>query len=541
MIGAPSLETTLSKPAKNYINVSYSILGWVFPTDHKRIAWLYLLTISLFAALGGATAMLLRLELLTPEADLMMTDIFNRVFTMHGTTMVYLFILPAMLGVLGSFLLPLVIGARNMAFARLNLLTFYMFAGGAMLTILLAAYGGIDTGWTYYPPYSTTFSATPAPAGIILILITMFAMVLMSINIFFTIQRRRVKGLTWMRLPILAWAYYVTSIVVLVGALFGFIAGLLLLLEWVGNVGIIDPTYGGNPLLYENLFWLFARSAVYVMILPAIGIVSEIIAAFTKKPLFGYKGIVYSIIALAVLMLLSWGSNIFPSDQSIFVTLLFSFLSFLMIAPLVVILLSWAASFKNSQTTWSAPLLFAMVVIIFMLRSVMSDLVLSSPVTGSYLSGTTFESSSFHFLMVGVVTTAFLSAMHFWWPKITGRMYSNTWAKIAALVVLVGVFMAFAPGCLLGLAGMRSRINAYPEEFMFLNQVAMLGSLTLGLGFTLPLLYFIGSLITGKSAGSNPWEAVGLEWQTDSPPPERNFTGKSITVEEAYAYSSSSS
>lgn len=344
-----------------------------------------------------------------------------------------------------------------------------------------------------------------------------------------------------MRLPILAWSYYVTSIVVLVGAPFGFIAGLLLLLEWGGSVGIIDPTYGGNPLLYENLFWLFARSAVYVMILPAIGIVSEIIAAFTKKRIFGYKGIVYSIIALAVLLLLSWGSHLFPSGQSVFVTILFSFFSFLMVAPLVVILLSWAASFQNSQTTWSAPLFFALVVIISMLRIVMSGLILSSPVTGSYLSGSQFESSHFHFLMVGVVTTAFLSAMHFWWPKMTGRMYSDKWAKLAALVILVGIFMAFAPSGLLGLAGMRARINAYPEAFMFLNQVAMLGSLTLGLGFTLPLLYFIGSLFAGESAGPNPWGAAGLEWQSDSPPPERNFTGKSITVTEAYTYSSSSS
>jgi len=541
MIGAPSIETSVSKPIKNYFNVSYSILSWVFPTDHKRIAWLYLVTISLFAAIGGATAMLIRLELLTPEADLMMVDIFNRVFTMHGTTMVYLFMLPAMLGVLGSFLLPLVIGARNMAFPRLNLLTFYIFAGGAMLTILLAAYGGIDTGWTFYPPYSTTFSVTPVPAAVILILIAMFSMILMSINILFTIQRRRVKGLTWMRLPILAWSYYVTSVVMLVGAPFGFVAGLLLLLERVGSVGIIDPTYGGNPELYEQLFWLFAQSAVYVMILPAIGIVSEIITAFTRKRIFGYKGIVNSIIALAVLLLLSWGSHLFPSGQSVFVTMLFSFFSFLMVVPLVVILLSWAASFKDSLVTWSAPLFFALVVIISMLRSVMSGLVLSSPVTGSYLSGSQFESSHFHFLMVGVVMTAFLSAMHFWWPKMTGRMYSDKWAKLAALVILVGIFMAFAASGLLGLAGMRARVNAYPEAFMFLNQVAMLGSLTLGLGFTLPLLYFIGSLFAGKSAGPNPWGAAGLEWQSDSPPPERNFTGKTITVEEAYTYSSSSS
>jgi cytochrome c oxidase subunit 1 len=546
MIGAPSLETPVSAetpvsmPTKNYVNVSYSILSWLFPTDHKRIAWLYLLTISLFAGMGGAAAMLVRYELLTPEADVMFADIYNRVFTMHGTTMVYLFILPAMLGVLGSFLIPLMVGARNMAFPRLNLLTWYIFTGGAMLTIMLAAYGGIDTGWTFYPPYSTTFTATPAPAAILLNLNALFAMVLISFNILFTIQRRRVKGLNWMRLPIFVWSFYLTSAIIIVGAPFGFAAALLLLLERFTQVGIIDSTYGGNPLVYQQLFWLFAHSAVYILILPAIGIVSEIIAAFTQNRLFGYKGIVYSLIALAVLMMFSWGSHLFVSAQSVFATLMFSTTSFLTAAPLVVILLSWAASFKHGKNVITAPMLFALVVMIALLRTMISGLVLSSPVTGGYLSGTQFESAHFHFLVVGVVTTAFLSAMHFWWPKITGRMYSDRWAKLAALAVLGGIFLAFSPGSLLGLAGMRARINAYPEAFMFLNQVAMLGSLTLGLGFTLPVLYFIGSLFTGKPAGANPWQATGLEWQADSPPPERNFTGKSITVAEAYAYTSSS-
>ena len=531
MIGAPSLETPVSKPTKNYLNVSYSVFSWLFTTDHKRIAWLYLLTISLFAAMGGTAAMLLRFELLTPEADKMFADIFNRVFTMHGTTMVYLFLLPAMMGVLGNFLIPLMLGARNMAFPRLNLITWYIYAFGALSTILVASNGGVDTGWTFYAPYSTTFSVTPVTMAITLSMLAMLAMTLMAFNIIFTIHRKRVKGLTWSRLPILVWSYYVTSVVMIVGAPFGFAATILLMLERVSQIGIIDPTYGGNPVLYEHLFWLFAQSAVTIMILPAIGIVSEIIAAFTKRRLFGYKGIVYSIIALAVLILFSWGSHLFASEQSVFATLMFSTASFLMAAPLALILLSWATSFKHGENTFSAPMLFALVVIIALLRSVMSGLVLSSPVTGGYLSGTQFVSSHFHFLMVGVATTAFLAAMHFWWPKISGRMYSDKWAKIAAITILVGLFMAFAPDGLLGLAGMRSRVNAYPVEFQYLNQIAMMGSVLLGLGFTLPLLYFLGSLFVGEPADPNPWQASGLEWQAVSPPPERNFSGRSITVD----------
>ncbi len=532
MLGAPSLETSVSKPTENYLNVSYSIFSWLFTTDHKRIAWLYVLTISFFAAMGGAAAILLRLELLTPEADVMFVDIFNRVFTGHGTTMVYLFMIPAMLGVLGNFLIPLMIGARNMAFPRLNLITWYIYVIGAMSTILVASNGGVDTGWTFYTPYSTTFTVTDVSTTILLTVISMVAMILLAINIIFTIHRQRVKGLTWSRLPILVWAYYVTSVVMIVGAPFGFIATVLQALERAAQVGIVDPTYGGNPLLYEQLFWLFAHSAVYIMILPAIGIVSEIIAAFTKRPLFGYKGIVYSLIALAVLLLFSWGSHLFVSDQSVFATLMFSTSSFLMAVPLAVILLSWAASFKHGENTFSGPMLFALVVMIALLRSVLSVLMLSSPVTGGYLSGTQFVSSHFHFLMVGVATTAFLAAMHFWWPKITGRMYSDKWAKIAAITILVGLFMAFAPDGLLGLAGMRSRVNAYPDEFQFLNQVAMTGSVLLGLGFTLPLLYFLGSLFVGEPAGPNPWQATGIEWQAVSPPPERNFSGRIITVAE---------
>ncbi len=532
MIGAPTLETPVSKPTKNYLNVSYSVFSWLFTTDHKRIAWLYLLTISLFAAMGGTAAMLLRFELLTPEADKMFADIFNRVFTMHGTTMVYLFLLPAMMGVLGNFLIPLMIGARNMAFPRLNLITWYIYAVGALSTILVASNGGVDTGWTFYAPYSTTFSVTPVTTAITLSMLAMLAMTLMAFNIIFTIHRKRVKGLTWSRLPILVWSYYVTSVVMIVGAPFGFAATILLMLERVSQIGIIDPTYGGNPVLYEHLFWLFVQSAVTIMILPAIGIVSEIIATFTKRRIFGYKGIVYSMIALAVLILLSWGSHLFVSGQSVFVTLVFSTASFLMAVPLAVILLSWAASFKHGENTFSGPMLFALVVMIALLRSVLSVLMLSSPVTGGYLSGTQFVSSHFHFLMVGVATTAFLAAMHFWWPKITGRMYSDKWAKIAAITILVGLFMAFASDGLLGLAGMRSRVNAYPDEFQFLNQVAMTGSVLLGLGFTLPLLYFLGSLFVGEPAGPNPWQATGIEWQAVSPPPERNFSGRIITVAE---------
>ena len=536
MLGAPSLETPVSKPNKNYLNASYSIFSWLFTTDHKRIAWLYLLTISLFAAIGGAAAMLLRWELLTPEADLMFADIFNRLFTGHGTTMVYLFLIPAMLGVLGNFLIPLMIGARNMAFPRLNLITWYIFVVGAMSTILVAANGGVDTGWTFYTPYSTTFTVTDVSTTILLTVISMLAMILLAINIVFTIHRQRVKGLTWSRLPILVWAYYVTSIVMIVGAPFGFIATVLQALERAAQVGIVDPTYGGNPLLYEQLFWLFAHSAVYIMILPAIGIVSEIIAAFTKKRLFGHKGIVYAMFALAVLMLFSWGSHLFASDQSVFANLMFSTASFLTVVPLAVILLSWAASLKHGENIISAPMLFALVVSLSLLKTIISGLVLSSPVTGSYLSGTQYGTAHFHFLVVGVATASFLAAVHFWWPKATGRMYSQKWAKITALIVLVGVFMAFAPGCLLGLAGMRARINAYPVEFQFLNQVAMMGALILGLGFTLPVLYLLGSLFVGEKVGPNPWRAKGLEWQTLSPPHERNFHGRAIIVEEAYAY-----
>ncbi len=526
---ASARSAAVSAPKTTYWNASYTLKSWLLTTDHKRIAFLYLLLISGFAAFGLATATVLRLELLTPQQEFFQ-DIYARLFTLHGGVMVYLFMLPAMLGMVGNFVVPLMIGADNMAFRRLNLLTFYIYAGGSSLIVMEAAFGGSDAGWNFLAPYATAYTPSRVLPALAIILIVGLAVFLMACNILVTVHRRRVKGLDWEKLPFTVWGFYLSSITIIAGTFF--------MLVWIVFTALMHAEIWGyvnyglhlNPSLMVQSFWIFAQTSVYMMMLPAVGIVADIIETFTRHPLVGRKGVQQSMLSLAVLVSLSWGVHTFTSDQGAWINVLFSLIAYLSAIPLAIIILSLFATLRKGRPPFRSPMVFAFTAVVSLAFFWASSLPLFSPVTAQALLHTQFEWGNFHFLMVGVVMVGFLAAMHYWAPKATGRVYPELFARVTGWMILLGVLGTFGPGLLLGLEGMRTRVVAYPEAWQMPNQLITLSALLLALGVTLPLLYLFYAVFWGEKK-ANPWGAKTLEWRTDSPPPPQNFTSEMLTLE----------
>ncbi|HEY80595.1 MAG TPA: cytochrome c oxidase subunit I [Caldilineae bacterium] len=525
MASAPSAATAAA-PKLTYWNASYTFRSWLLTTDHKRIAFLYLMVVSGFAAFGLTTAVILRLELFTPQQELFQ-DIYARLFTLHGGVMVYLFMLPAMLGVLGNFVIPLMIGAQNVAFPRLNLLTFYIYAGGSSVIVMEAAFGGSDAGWNFLAPYATMYTPSRILPALAIILVVGFSVFLMAVNLLFTVHRRRVKGLDWQDLPLTVWGYYLASITIIVGSFFLFIWVFLTATMREQMLGYVNYGLNLNPQLLVQSFWIFAQTSVYMMLLPAVGVTADIIETFARRPLVGRKGVEHAMVTLALLMSLSWGVHTFTSDQWAWVNLFFSFVAFLSAVPLAIIILSLFATIRKGHPPFTSPMVFAFAVLISLAVYLISGLALYSPATAQALLHTQFEWAHFHFLMVGVVLTAFLAGMHYWWPKATGRAYAELAGKVTGWTTLLGSLGAFGPGFLLGLLGMRARVVAYPEAWQMPNQFITMSTILLALGLTLPLLYFFYAVFWGEK-NENPWDATTLEWRTTSPPPPENFTGEML-------------
>jgi cytochrome c oxidase subunit 1 len=520
----------------HYLNVNYGIKSWLFTTDHKRIALLYLASITLMFFAGGAAAVVMRLHLIDPQGSLVEPDTYNKLFTMHGIIMIFFFLVPAIPAVLGNFLVPMMIGARDLAFPRLNLLSWYVYVAGAALTLIAMLSGGVDTGWTFYTPYSTTYSNSQVLLVGIGVFITGFSSILTGLNFVVTIHKMRAPGLTWFRLPLFLWAMYATSIVVLLGTPVLAITLVLLALERVLHVGIFDPRLGGDPLLFQHLFWFYSHPAVYIMVLPGMGVVSELIACFSRKRVFGYSFVAFSSMSIAVIGFLVWGHHMFVTGQSIYAGLIFSALSFLVAIPSAVKVFNWTATLYKGSISYEAPMLYALGFIGLFTMGGLTGLFLASLATDVHLNGTYFIVAHFHYIMVGGTVMAYLGGIHFWWPKISGRLYPQGWARFAALVIFVGFNLTFFPQFMLGYLGMPRRYAFYPEEFQVLNVMSSAGASILGVGYLIPLVYFTWSLRYGRPAQPNPWRATGLEWQTASPPPTDNFEETPIVTEEAYAY-----
>lgn len=523
-------------PRQTYLNAAYGVASWLLTKDHKRIAILYLLTMIAMFFLGALGAALVRLNLLEPSGSLLAADTYNKMFTLHGVVMVFFFLVPAIPAVLGNFLLPMMIGAKDLAFPRLNLLSWYLFVFGAAWTIFAFLLGGVDTGWTFYTPYSsqsTQYNVVFAALGAV---IAGFSSLLTGLNFIATVHWLRAPGMTWFRLPIFVWSTYATSLIFLLAVPVLAMALILVIVERVFGVGIYDPKLGGDPLLFQHLFWFYSHPAVYIMILPGMGVVSEIIPCFARKQLFGYKFVAFSSLAIACLGFFVWGHHMFVAGISVYAALIFSSLSFLVAIPSAIKVFNWTATLYKGSVSLESPMLFALGFVALFTFGGLAGLYLATLGMDMHVHDTYFVIAHFHFIMVGGQVMAFMGGMHFWWPKITGRKYSEWWGRIDALIIFIGFFLTFLPQYVLGYNGMPRRYHAYAPEFQIWNVLSTAGASILGVGYVLPLFYLLYSLWRGEPAGPNPWRATGLEWQTSSPPPKDNFAKTPVVFQPPYQY-----
>jgi cytochrome c oxidase subunit I len=534
--GTPEAAVVHKFPREHYLNASYGIRSWLLTTDHKRIALLYLAVVTFFFFLGGIFAAMIRIHLLTPEGALVSPETYNKLFTMHGVTMVFFFLIPSIPAILGNFLIPMMIGAKDVAFPRLNLLSWYLYVVGGCFALYAFSTGGLDTGWTFYTPFSSIYSNSAVAPAVIGIFINGFSSILTGMNFMVTIHTMRAPGMTWFRLPLFVWAHYATSIIFILGTPVIAITLLLVAVERVLHLGFFNPAMGGDPILFQHLFWFYSHPAVYIMILPAMGVVSEIIPTFARRPIFGYAFIAASSIGIAVIGFLVWGHHMFVTGQASYSAVAFSFLSYIVAVPSAVKVFNWTATLYKGSISFDTPMLYALGFIGLFTIGGLTGLFLACLGLDIHLHDTYFVIAHFHYIMVGGAIMGYLGGLHFWWPKITGRLYPEFLARVAAIVLFIGFNLTFFPQFILGFLGMPRRYHNYPPEFQVLNVMSSAGASILAIGYLLPFCYLIWSMRYGEVAGPNPWPATGLEWTTDSPPPTDNFHESPVVDWEPYDF-----
>src|SRR3982075_247070 len=530
---------TPSAARVNYINAEYGLKSWLLTRDHKTTPLLYLGSISVFFFIGGLYAMFIRLELLTPQGDLLSSTTYNKVFTQHGIIMIFFFLIPSIPATLGNFLVPMMIGAKDLAFPRINLLSWYIYLLGGIVTIYALLAGGVDTGGAFYAPYSNTFSNFYVIAAGLGIFINGFSSILTGLNFIVTIHTMRAPGMTWFRLPLFVWSHYATSLIMILGTPVIAITMLLMAFERLAHIGIFDPAAGGDPILFQHLFWFYSHPAVYIMVLPAMGVVSELIANFSRKNIFGYKFVAFSSLAIAVFGFLVWGHHMFVASQSVYAGMIFSFLSFAVAIPSAIKVFNWTATLYKGSISFDTPMLYALGFIGLFTIGGMTGLFLAALAVDVHLSDTYFVVAHFHYIMVGGTLLAYLGGLHYWWPKISGRMYPEGWGRFSALGVFVGFNLTFLPQFILCYLGMPRRYHTYPADMVswqVLHVLSTAGASILGVGLLIPLFYLIWSMRYGPIAAANPWNLTGLEWQVASPPPTENFLTTPIVPHEAYEF-----
>src|SRR5271168_2104848 len=478
------MATAVITPEReNYLNQEYGIRSWLLTTDHKRIALLYLISITFFFFIGGFFALLIRLELLTPAGDLVQADTYNKLFTMHGMVMVFFFLIPSIPATLGNFLVPMMIGAKDLAFPRINLLSWYLYIIGGVMMLHCMLTGGVDTGWTFYAPFSTNFTNTKIVEAALAIFVVGFSSILTGLNFVVTIHRMRAPGMTWSRLPLFIWAHYATSIIQLLGTPVIAVTIVLVACERALHLGIFDPRLGGDPLLFQHFFWFYSHPAVYIMILPSMGIISEMIPVFSRKPIFGYKAIAYSSFGIALIAFIVWGHHLFVSGQSELANFVFSLLTMFVAVPTGVKVFSWVATMYRGSIHFNAPMLYAFGFLELFTIGGLTGVFLASLAIDVHLTDTYFVIAHFHYVMVGGTLMGLLAGLHFWFPKMWGKMYDEKAGIIASSLIILGFNVTFFPQFILGLQGMPRRYWDYLPEFQTLNQVSTVGSWLIGVGF----------------------------------------------------------
>src|SRR5919198_958013 len=525
---------TVLTPPRHYLNDGYGVMSWLLTRDHKRIALLYLAGVTFFFFIGGAMAVLIRLELATPAGDLVSDETYNKLFTMHGVLMVFFFLIPAIPAVLGNFLVPLMIGAKDLAFPKLNLASWNIFVIGLIFMLTAMVAGGVDTGWTFYTPFSTAYSNTNVIPTALGIFIAGFSSILTGLNFIVTIHRMRAPGMTWFRMPLFLWSTYATSLINVLGTPVIAITLLLVAAERVFHFGFFNPALGGDPVLFQHLFWFYSHPAVYIMVLPAMGVISELVAAGCRKPVFGYSFVAFASLAIAVLGFLVWGHHMFVAGESVYSALIFSILSFLVAIPSAVKVFNWTATMYKGAVASDTPMLYAFGFIGLFTIGGLTGLFLAAVGVDVHVTDTYFIIAHFHYIMVGGTIMGYLGGLHYWWPKMSGRLYNEPLAKLSAGIIFIGFNLTFFPQFILGYLGMPRRYHAYPPEFQVLNVLSSAGASILGVGYLVPMIYLMWSMRYGPKASANPWNATGLEWQTPSPPPTENFEHVPVVTWDAY-------
>ena len=526
------------KTPQNYLTNGHSIKSWLLTEDHKRIAMLYLISVSFFFLLGGISAGIVRYELTAPAGNVLESETYNKIFTAHGAIMVFLFLLVAIPAVFGNFLLPLMIGARDLAFPRLNLFSWYLYTAAGTLVLLSMVTGGVDAGWTFYTPYSSLYSNGNISLCLVGVFIGGFSSITTGVNFLVTTHKMRAPGMTWFRLPLFVWAHYATGIVMMLGTPVVAITLLCVVFERTFKLPIFSPELGGDPVLFQHMFWFYSHPAVYIMILPAFGVISELMTAFSRKRVFGYHMIAFSSLAIAFLGFLVWGHHMFVSSQSMYQGVAFSLITFLLAVPSAIKVFNWTATMWKGTVVLASPMIYAIGFQGLFLVGGLTGLFLACMGTDVHLTATYFIVAHFHYVMVGGTIMGFMGALHFWWPKMTGRMYSESIAKWNSLLVFIGFNLTFFPQFVMGWMGMPRRYHYYyfAPEYQPYHIMSTLGASALAVGFAVPFFYLVKSLFTGAKASDNPWNAHGLEWQTSSPPPPENFTYKVIVTDDVYDY-----
>ncbi|MDX9858579.1 MAG: cytochrome c oxidase subunit I [candidate division Zixibacteria bacterium] len=519
----------------SYLKEPKGLKSWLLTVDHKRIGIMYLTAIMFFFFVGGALAVVLRTELFRPERILMDADTYNQFFTLHGAIMIFLFIIPSIPAALGNFLLPLMIGAKDVAFPRLNLASWYVYVFGALFCLYSIVSGGVDTGWTFYAPYSTTTS-TSVISMTLGVFILGFSSIFTGLNFIVTIHKLRMPGMTWFKMPLMVWGLYATAIIQVLATPVLAITLVLLIMERVLGIGIFDPAMGGDPVLFQHFFWFYSHPAVYIMILPGMGIISEVIATFSHRKIFGYRPIAYSSLGIAFVSFLVWGHHMFTSGQSEIAAMIFSFLTFFVGIPSGIKVFNWVATLYKGSVSLETPMIYALMFLFLFMIGGFTGIMLGALALDVHLHDTYFVVAHFHYVMMGGTVMAFLAGLHYWWPKMFGKMYSEAWAKIVAIIVFVGFNMTFFTQFILGAKGMPRRYYTYLDQYQPLHGFSSVGAWVLGLGFLIMAIYLIASFFNKRPVGANPWGGLTYEWETSSPPPQHNFLTDPVLAHGPYDY-----
>jgi len=519
----------------SYLTSEHTVTSWLFTRDHKRIALLFFASITFFFFIGGFAATLIRLNLATPEG-LLQPAVYNRMFTMHGVIMVWFFLIPSIPTTFGNFFVPLMIGARDLAFPRLNLGSWYVFNLSGLVVLYSLVMGGADTGWTFYTPLSTSYANGYVFAAAMAVFINGFSSIMTSLNFIVTIHCMRAPGMTWMRLPLFVWGIYAVSVVMLTATPVLAMDTFLLAVERLMGIGLFDPNHGGDPLLWQHMFWFYSHPAVYIMILPAMGVVSEIIPCYARRPIFGYAGMTMALMAIAILSFFVWAHHMFVAGISVYAGVVFSLMTFFVAVPSAIKVFNWTVSLHKGRISFDAPMLYALSFVLLFTLGGVTGLMLATLGIDVDVHGTYFVVAHFHYIMVGATVSAFFGALHYWWPKLTGRLYPEIWARFAAILTYVGFNLTFFPQFILGYLGMPRRSYTYPAEWEPWNLLSSAGASILAVAYLLPLFYLGWSLFWGRKASANPWRATGLEWATSSPPPKHNFERTPTVTLAPYCY-----